>query len=619
MPRSLSTDALVPIVTIGGQIRADLRCVAVQQSMGGARPDYAVLEYAYSNGRQVGPVVVNRQIIDEQLLGICEVTLPTVPPVRIHKGLACEQRWAIDADGVERLQVISRVEAGFIGYVITTAYYTDEGGAQLNLFAASSWPLLFNPTIDGNAFANRANGALIHPDSVRRTVGPLSATRTFWNLPEIVVLLTGEAKDEFEAPTKDEVSVVTGTDRSIVRDLEIPLGTPMARALDMALEPYGFTWRIDYAAAGNPKIKVERRGGFAVADIGLQPAGQPLDIRSSEVISANIRADVTDRSANRVLVKGSERLVEATFELIPAWHPQYDDTPRSQLGINSDYVKATPALDRVWRDWVLNETGEYHEMRPGRSDVDVVKLLTGEDTPRRRFRLLPCISQKPDATPWGEASGVYVKITLDGGQTWHPISELPHNDDMSYEILDKEAGIRFNAYSGPPLAFFKNTPPISYVSVQVTATIPCVWPVLGIKNGFAQDTYSFPFAGGGPGLSDLTAYVRAPGFHLREVHPVKSQLVGQPNTAVDDTENAKALADKIYDNVRQATVEGDIVLNGVDRPPNDYWGRAVASIAGRSVRMHTTPDQSKAPLIAGLSYDFQQQELTLTLDTVRDA
>lgn len=612
-----STKAMRPTVSINGQLSADAHVFTIQQ-FAGASPDTATLEIEKTGHRSVTSGKELSQLHQNDLVEIVVFGVLGINPRTLHVGRIAETQYELGESGVERIVAVSRTDRHMFGDVLDRIPLTDGAIAR-----PMDDELIINPTIDGQPFANMviANRTpwrhIIDPDTVplRPTAG--GPQRLLWSLADLVFFLCWELNSRqlyFRNPGNiANLVAVMGQDRNQLRNVRIPKGVYLPEALDRILRPYGYQWRVAYDA--NRTITVERRGGVQSVSIPLQKSGVDIDSKKSIVKSVSMRCDRVDQSANVVSALGAEEVVEATFNLMPAWDPSLDSTPIEQLGTNSDYVKANPTLSRVWRDWVLNEGGEYTGKRPGQRAFNVGLQLTGASLPLRRRRFLPTISQHTESTPFGEASGVFVEISLDGGQTW---KSAAHYENATYDVLDKECGIRFTDQKSPPVEFLMREDAQSYVRVRVTASV---------QTGYRLRTTSQAANLTVDRLSRLVD--KGDAYQLRRridaiqgsspTDPViPSVLAGKPTTAVDETGALQALTDNVVDDARQATVDGVITLNGIDHLTN-YWAKAVKDLTPRGIAFRTSAPgtAAKLPAVVGIKWNVQEQTTELQIGTVR--
>lgn len=144
--------------------------------------------------------------------------------------------------------------------------------------------------------------------------------------------------------------------------------------------------------------------------VRLQPAGQTLDVRQSNLHQATI--SVRRRPGRRgVVLLGELKRYESTFVLKRGWDRtkesyHYRDFVRSE---SSDW----PTVADVFRRWVLNESGAYSADPYRLPGYDFSALGADFLVPAAR-RLEPCLSR--DAS--GHSQGIVVEVSYDSGSTW---------------------------------------------------------------------------------------------------------------------------------------------------------------------------------------------------------
>jgi hypothetical protein len=418
---------------------------------------------------------------------------------------------------------------------------------------------------------------------------------------------TGNAAQTHIAnPTLFELGTVLSLDRDILRNHAQPFGEYLPANLDALLEPYGYSWKIDLAGA-KPKIVVFKRGAGLAVRANLAVPGAWADLRTSNVEEINVTTDVANHLANNIQVYGDTFMVEYTMELVPAWLPDYDSyhttaANAAKLALHGGDDKAwetTPALARVWRDWVLNEAGDY--------------------TAKRR-KLLPCITLGTDFRPIGEHHGVVVEYYrwdrnptstttyLETG-TWQPVEHLSSADSIGIQVLDKECGIRFSGLHYPVELANYGAVGQHPARIRVTATVEMDRRVATAQSALASANIH-------PVWRTIDVGSR---FKVRYVHNT-SKFFGNPQAIpgqVDDHAKSSKLANELLANWNQASVSGTVALPGVDWAiANDCVGKSFGGIVGRGIDFQTTQGAPKKyPSITAMKLDFVNQKTILSLDT----
>lgn len=350
-------------------------------------------------------------------------------------------------------------------------------------------------------------------------------------------------------------------DPSLLRDHVIERGDYLPDILDALLHPYGFDWYV-YKQPGRRQIVIKERGvanpaltGGGLTNLGLQRLGDDFDNRKTQVKAINLDTSLVDAAANTVIVVGGHEEVEGTFELIPGWDPKYDKMKIDEIdkiaSMGSEEIEKHPGIERAWRDWVLNEGGDYIGLRrPGKGQVmtgasgsvsttttlgeeeeeddpaefpsawdleyrkrflepfDLSKLFILnylDPNPRsrrkpgvpqnlleRRRKFLPTISENTRGEPYGPSRGLYVEIhPYDGDEDagpWIPLGNPGAPAITSVQPLTNECGIRFVNMKTFPTEL--RSLGIEHLRVRVTAVIRNDYQVkyvLGAHRDFLAD------------------------------------------------------------------------------------------------------------------------------------
>jgi hypothetical protein len=511
---------------------------------------------------------------------------------------------------------------------------------------------IFNPEVKGKVFGNRrvpAGQADTYPifidfGSTRTAAAcnyqqvleqPLAdaeriAERSseYWTLLDAVLYLCHECNPDVAGqlianPTRNELLQVlpvraptlTAADRGVLRNHIVRAGQYLPEALEQLLEPYGFSFRIEYTGFFNRKIRIVRDGVGPRKQVKHQAPGRVLDTAQTECERVDLVCDYS-RAVNQVRASGYLTQVEATVELKPAWDAQYDDLPMSSLIRSGPDWATHPEYHRVWRDWVIDLAGEYRRdwSNLGTSPYDLTPLFRAVFpghpvlVPRRR-RLLPMLTLAEDGQPYGSIGGVHVEWynpNKTGGAGWDSLWQ--GNATFACHLLRGEAGIRFTG-EVPPV-FIRNL--ASAARVRVTATF----------ESDSRLTYLAPRrpSSVNPLVHESHLDVNRR-FHFRQLHPDSTFYARVQNGTLkaDLADGRLSLADfcqQAQNAWDQAEISGSITLEGLDRQ-NVKLGDLVTRIVGRNIDLETTrlggSVESKYPQVVGVRYDAQQQTTHLTL------
>lgn len=477
--------------------------------------------------------------------------------------------------------------------------------------------LVFNPQIDGVTENNRspirfADACyVIDPESLRSATaknGQGVQAALAWNLVEAVLYLqrtmNGDSKGPIKNATAAELNAVLSSDDSLLKDFRIPNGPHLPEILDRLLEPFGYSWYVELAKRGERKLRYFKRGEGRQTSIKLQAVGQFVDPKLSNAKSTNIDYTIAS-AANSVWAAGDYRYVEGTFILERGWDASLEDLTYELSKDSEEYNDpANASYQRVWRDWVLNEGGDYG------AAYDLSTLLGHPVVPRRR-QFYPTITQGVDAAPIGETAGVTVEWSDDAGVHWHPLAEM--TDSPNVHLLERECGIRFEGMSPPSDLMNAVDPDLSMV--RVTASI----------RDDRRMTNATQLSTGSPLTDEATAFVDVSDrFHYREVSTLSKYSADVAagtltSKAVDDAQALATFSNQLRNAWDMADVSGDAVIEGLD---NDQYeiGEVVTSLVGRGVNFSARApgSTSRYPQVVAITWDVQGQQRTLSLQTFRD-
>jgi hypothetical protein len=345
----------------------------------------------------------------------------------------------------------------------------------------------------------------------------------------------------------------------------------------------------------------------------MQSSGSKLDMNRTNVESLSVTADVSSKAFNSVTVFGETIHYEVTVELVKAWPKALDNVSWSSLDKNEDGWLADPRLQDVWRKWVLNEAGDYNNLRAEIRRPHDFSAVFGPYLQRRRV-FEPCITLNPDGSPKGNAGGVYVEYYVPGHSDlagnpvdaqWLPIDRIAA-ESRQISILDKECGIHFGGQT-IPVEIARH---FAAAKVRVTATI---------QSDTRANVTVLPPASL---LKTLKPYHFDVGrkFVIRKRH-TSSRFHGvvANTSARDDTAPMTAFAAQLLDAWNTASIAGNATLTGVDFNYSRIIGQTLSGIDGRDVDFNVAPVGQLYPTVISCEIDIIGQQTDLTLDTFRDA
>jgi hypothetical protein len=625
-------------VYINGSIEPKAKVLTVQQSIGGSQPDTAMLvieKHGYRAANDLPDDLILQDgfaLVDYFENKTCEITVATTSGTKvIHFGRipgGDVQLWG------DEIRFTSRFDDHMFGNPLEYAEEKLYPSSPVGKTVYVDMPHRFNPIVDGRCLPNMwlrtpklKYSVIIDPESLPRnsfdaglSAGVAIPELNFWTLTEISLYLMWSlngAEAYVKNPSLKQVTAVLGANPDWIRDWKAETGKRLPELLDELLEPFGFYWRVKYNAVGSREIVFGKRSGGTKTSLRLQIVGASLDTDVSHVVDTRISIDHVHRATNQVICKGGYPEVETTVELRPAWPASYDEHFGKDLSLESAGVQSNPILGRVWRDWVLNEGGDYGEVRiKGEPFYDELKkpfdlstLFGHPANTLRRRKFLPLLTQFDDRTPFGIWDGVFVEWW--DGSYWRKVTELNH---QAIQLLTTECGIRFSNSVSPPEELIAIG--IDTVKVRITATIQ---GDLRIRGAFGPV---------GSALIDIRQQIVDVGdnYRWRAVHPtsifytdVKSGL--KKAAEADDRNALQALTLQMYDAWNQSTVQGNAELEGVDYNM-DWFSLAITGIQPRNIDLRATSKlirKSKYPSPVAVMWDFQRQRTVLRLDTPRES
>lgn len=674
MPRRIQPRA---IVSIDGFPQSNVFLVSCERAMGGSLTDHAVLRVDLSSRHSTGTGTTEVTAMNGPLAGITNQRGKKVRVenniagqlVTLHHGLIEEQHYSITPSGRE-LHLISKITNKMFGQPLY-------GQRQLNVFDGAALHeqanpvianmMIFNPVVEGTVRGNMRlladyennRSLFIDIESVRTeegidyqnlppewieavlgvSLGNPALTLTNWTLAHAVRYLCVEAnKDETHItnPTLASLEELFGESdgqTSLLRNHGMPNGLYLPEALDNLLSPYGYSWYTNISG-DKPEIVVVRMSEGPPKTLKLQPPGQRLNLALTNVESVDLSIE-DDDFLTQLRVVGARKQVEATWELVPAWSKEKDDLDEELMYSDTPDWEDHPENHRVWRDWVLNEGGDYVDVRPENKDpADLSVALkyfgTEDQNPDtksvqvKRRRFLPTLTLGEGGKPIGKVDGITVEYYRSDyeGNRWVEIS--PEEDPTwACRVLESECGISFTG-GMPPIELLDIYQSGQYFPrVRVTATIELDTPI--------EETYS---PSSPDGVVPMIVLVDAPDrFHSRyyiddtQDAKIKKSIYKDrvdegelASTKMDSTDAITAFALQAAQNWARATVAGTARLEGINHATEYEIGDVIEKIEGHDLTLDggTGYGLQFYPQIVGISYVHQDgQWMTLSLGAQR--
>ncbi len=633
-------------VYINGQLDSRYKVLSVDRALGGKSLDRCVLAYdlALANER-----LVNTNLLPAPDTFVLVQVYNGTDYIPMHWGQVSIGEYEIGRD--ERLTYTSRLEPFHFGGELLVGMEEIEPSGQT---ITNYDELVFNPRIDNKIDGNEAtrfdpdgNYCFFSPESRRTdnsrtlfTMGPAD-----WSLGSAVAYLCQRLNPSGVRGQNQQALIFNPDPQSHVLQamFNVPLynhrlrsGVYLPEALDLMLEPYGFTWGVGLTstAAGNVTAQIElfRRGSGQARNLGLQFPGGTLDRSASNVVALNLQSNIAS-AINHVWVQTDTHEVEATWELVPAWHEDDDTYIGSQAEANKlaldadEYNDATqPKFKRIGRDWVLNEAGDYIDERGEITTYRDLATEFGHPVEPKRRKFLATLTQAADAVPIGEMHGTTLEFTVDGGTTWEPVAKLTEGHIGEWHILEHECGVRWNGQHILPevVHYGVTVTSVSYFKLRLTATIKSDTASIQVAERTAHSVQ---------GSETYELIDASHKFHWREIYTgslYEANVTGGTlnSLATDDRPAALALANELVDAWNMGDVSGRIVIEGLELDTQQgigflyNLGDSLYLIEGRGVRMPAGFDAqgqvSRTPQIVGINYDCQRHMQTLTVETFRD-
>lgn len=604
-------------VYVDGRFTRTMKVRRVEHAMGGQRLDSAEIYYDMTR-KEIGDFLEEMSLFDQFNNREIEIVGPRGV---IHWGKIAIVHPVLGRNGCS-FSMVSRTEPHHFGLPIVGRWAHVQTAKGLQI-ARYDRPLVFNPLLDGKIVPNKSafrgynyfyfldetasytEEALTYQQETTADPKQLKA----WTLADCVRYLCWTANEEQEFiknPDNTQLDEqIEDPYGDLVKDFHIPDGVFLSEALDILLTPFGYQWQVVYLGKGSRQIFVQKKGRGTSVTVAYQPNGELLDLEKTWG-SIDLRYDAVTNTASELTIYGGHEEVEATFELRRAWPEKYDETEEAKLQLDSDDYKNDPKLHRVWRDFVLDEAGDYVGVRVvHKKPYDLSTIFDEDDFIVRRRKFLPTLTLDEDGAPIGKTHGATVEFQTENNGPWRDIQEMDDAGSNPVILLEKEGGIRFNGLT-PPWELIAAG---RYGKVRITATLQSdkrLTRTAKVGGTSAQEYVPMALVMGGE-------------FQKRTVHKTSIYYdkvkEGELESAeVNDTQKLQAFIARLSDSLDVAECSGTIQLVGLD------WtfqlGQAVTGISGRNINLTTAA--GKYPLIVGIVYDVPNQTTTLVLDAYRD-
>lgn len=496
--------------------------------------------------------------------------------------------------------------------------------------------LVFNPIIDGRTYGNlndtygsegsslAGHPLIIDPESVRTAAGRTlqGANSKAWPLSSAVwYLMTtlNPAETYVTNPLLATIASAVDDDNDLVLNVQIPIGTYLADALDLLLNPMGYRWRVKRTALGARTFEVYGRNAGSLVAVRHQALGTSLNTDAQNVEAAGLTFDITNLF-NEVSVIGGPLSYEVTVELARAWPAAQDELDDALLAKTAEGFES---VKNAYRKWVLNEAGDYIGLRTEldgvftsefRSNMETAysAIIWNDLTPMRR-KLLPTLTLSDDNTPIGTVQGIEVEYHNSEYDSEHPErgAEWLPIGNWGARVLEHECGIYFDG-EFPPLEELTGATSRAGIRIRVTATIATDEAV----KDTAERQSDSPNENVVPFVMDARSKFRyqiiAP-FSKYDSTDRPSLAANDQTALVDFAANVRAIWDLM-------DVGGALQLEGLDAndtgTPYDL-GQRVTGILGKNIDFEAKADSDEYPQIVGIDRNVQQQTMTLHLQRIK--
>lgn len=640
-------EADVALVEIDNIPDLEAHAIELVRSAGAANPDRFVfeIERVGNRGQRLANTEVKDQIINSLVKVIFNLKLIFIG--RVAAALPST------GENDETIRFEARLDSHMFGDPVDRRFVASRlAGSSSNanpfqrIIRQDQRPIVFNPTVGGRAIPNGFGAIVPDPTGVFTTATAFSDPASYpvkhlddyikqngevanapnselglryWTLISAVRYLCWSLNGNqtyVKNPTFQELAAVIDNDQRLVRNREIDYGSYLPSALDQLLSPYGLNWYVSFEN-NEPKIKVyERDGDEKKIDLPLAAIGQRNGVDSAPY-KWDLNFDLVNKAVNEVHVVGGHHMIESTFELRPGWDVKWDNDldPRK---FTPNYVDPTTGkipwetdegFRRAWRDWVLNEAGDYS--RNEKWDNDLGKHGHFRSIPKRR-RFFPTITQNADGSPLGDSNGTLIEILNPFTGKWiNCRGEGGLDDCQNVQVLQSECGIRFSGPNGvpPSIMAFAASFGLAKTRIRITATVESddsVFAVAGTPLTFLRDR--------------RIHVINLPSKYQKQTVDKTSRLFDgvkdgtYRSSQVDDTEAANQLAQRILQRWNKANMTGEIWLFGLDWDVN--IGNRIAGYKPRNLGFNTSPAGADSfPVVTGIRWRFQEQEKHLSLDT----
>ncbi len=251
-----------------------------------------------------------------------------------------------------------------------------------------------------------------------------------WSYAEVIEYLFCEylPQGQLARPSIEQLRVLT--EGREVYDLDVT-DLSLLAALRRCCEKTGLSIRfMPRLTASGPEQAIElyRPGCGRAVELSCQAKGEQLSISKTNIARVHSRKNFWPVT-HRHIGQGDFKVYEATFDLIKAWDPAYEDPEKYEKfspSTNPDFYQ----VKNVYRKWCLNEAGDYSCSPYNQGEAfDFSRIFAG-DFVRRHRRFWPALTTDRQ----NRSLGYYLQVSFDNGENWWQYA-------YSFDNLAEECGV----------------------------------------------------------------------------------------------------------------------------------------------------------------------------------
>jgi len=537
----------------------------------------------------------------------------------------------------------------------------------------------FNPVVDNRIFYNKSTSGstLIYlPPSFATSEDLADITGSkrqlnSWTLIDAILYL-----QQYLLSGKHVRQMTTGYLKNnlphvVLNNTSIRAGTYFPEALDILLEPYGFTWRLDYLTRTTRVFRVVEKAGFgSYGTVSVTPGyrgargGTYFDDAKNLAPEFDLRIDTADECVDNVVVIGGEIHLQETLTLYPAWDKTLESASMADFIWDSPAMEANPALRDVYRRFTHGFNSKQWQQY-GNTPIYGDKLSTKtENVPKIKFTrngevfdfwneyggggvstnmcrrpYLPMLTYAPllgGSQPFGEIRGCHVEFRTKTDETsdWGPWKSIlksgadPGLGDAAHLEVDKDEGyVRFVGRVFP--ALFKQS------GINVDGQTGLVELRLTTTRATGQHIFnSAAWLGNGatrilvvsiPDRIPVNQHSDNDQFPKRKkLDPATDGATAISLESSETFSTKQEMLDAIdnylvrfWDSFKYPAINGTIRLHGCDYAPQVYLGQKLAKVG--ETELNRLPNQPSFPVITAIIHDFNAQTTQLAIGSAYHA